>query len=181
VPDEVIPHGGLQLGLWGGLGEAGERTSRGLARVQGMLGPEAVVTAVLGGGRGPADRVRLVPWGEEQVPERSADQPWPGRLPAPAPATVLSEPIPAEVVDASGAPVGVTGRYLVTGPPVGLARPGQPQVEVVAWAGPWPVDERWWDADDARRRARFQLLAADGTAWLVALEAGRWWIEAGYD
>jgi protein ImuB len=43
------------------------------------------------------------------------------------------------------------------------------------------VDERWWDAATARRRDRFQLLGADGTAWLVALEGGHWWAEAVYD
>jgi protein ImuB len=34
--------------------------------VQAMLGPDAVVTAVLGGGRDPAERVRLVPWGDDR-------------------------------------------------------------------------------------------------------------------
>ena len=58
----------MQLGLWGGMGEADERAGRVLARVQGMLGPDRVLTAVLGGGRDPGDQVRLVPWGDERVP-----------------------------------------------------------------------------------------------------------------
>jgi protein ImuB len=181
APDEVIRHGGLQLGLWGGLGDEGERASRALARVQGLLGPDAVLTAVLGGGRDPAERVRLVPWGDERSPDRPAGPPWPGRVPEPAPATVLPEPVPAEVVDATGATVGVTDRFAVTAPPVRLATPGRPPTPLVAWAGPWPADERWWDREAARQRSRFQLLAADGTAWLVALEGGRWWVEAAYD
>ena len=37
------------------------------------------------------------------------------------------------------------------------------------------------DAATASRRARFQLVTADGGAWLVALDGGRWWLEAGYD
>ena len=181
VPDEVIPYGGLQLGLWGGMGDEDERAGRVLARVQGMLGPDRVVTAVLGGGRGTADQVRLVPWGDERTPDRPADPPWPGRLPAPSPATVLPEPLPAEVVDAAGAPVGVTGRHVVTAPPAQLSVPGRAPADVVAWTGPWAADERWWDPATARRRARFQVLAADGTAWLVALDGGRWWVEALYD
>ena len=30
--------------------------------------------------------------------------------------------------------------------------------DVVAWAGPWPVEERWWDSRRARRAVRLQLL-----------------------
>jgi protein ImuB len=51
----------------------------------------------------------------------------------------------------------------------------------VAWAGPWPADERWWDPANHRRRARFQLLTDDGAAHLAVVEAGRWWLEAVYD
>jgi protein ImuB len=181
VPDEVVRHGGLQLGLWGGMGDEDERAARALARVQGMLGQDRVVTAVLGGGRGPGDRVRLVPWGDERVPDRRADPPWPGRVPAPSPATVLPEPLPAEVLDAAGGPVGVTGRFAVTAAPARLSVPGRGPVDVVGWAGPWAVDERWWDPATASRRARFQVVGADGSAWLLALDGGRWWLEAAYD
>jgi protein ImuB len=193
VPEEVVEHAGLQLGLWGGLGESGERAHRALTRVQGMLGPEAVLTAVLGGGRGPGDQVRLVPWKDERTPALPAEAPWPGRLPAPAPATVLPDLLAAEVRDASGAPVGVTGRHAVTAPPAQLSIGGKRR-PVLAWAGPWPVDERWWDTAAARRRARFQVVVArdaepvdgdddgvEGTALLLVLEGGRWWVEAVYD
>jgi protein ImuB len=193
VPEEVVEHAGLQLGLWGGLGESGERAHRALTRVQGMLGPEAVLTAVLGGGRGPGDRVRLVPWKDERTPALPAEAPWPGRLPAPAPATVLPELLAAEVRDANGATVGVTGRHAVTAPPAELSIGGKRRA-VLAWAGPWPVDERWWDTVAARRQARFQVVVAsdagpepgagdgvEGTALLLVLTGGRWWVEAVYD
>jgi protein ImuB len=181
VPDEAVRHSGLQLGLWGGLGDAGERAGRALARVQALLGSESVLTAVLGGGRGPEERVRLVPWGDQRSPDRPGESPWPGQVPAPAPATVLPEPVPAQVLAADGSPVGVTGRYAVTAAPAQVATAGRAPATLVAWAGPWPVDERWWDPATSRRRARFQLLAADGTGWLVALEDGHWWAEAVYD
>ncbi|MBO0850646.1 MAG: DNA polymerase Y family protein, partial [Pseudonocardia sp.] len=64
--DEVVPAGALQLGLWGDVGAADERAGRALVRVQALLGPEGVYTAVLGGGRGQAERVRLAPWGDER-------------------------------------------------------------------------------------------------------------------
>src|SRR5207247_687602 len=42
VPDEVVPDDGRQLGFWGGAREADERAARAVARLQGLLGPDAV-------------------------------------------------------------------------------------------------------------------------------------------
>ena len=58
---------------------------------------------------------------------------------------------------------------------------GAPWLAITAWAGPWPVTERWWGPDGASRKARFQLVTADGSAWLAIVQDGRWLIEASYD
>ena len=80
VPEETVAAGALQRGLWGEAGEADERAGRALVRVQAMLGPESVVTAVLDGGRDPAERVRLVPWGDDRgEPEQRTRRPGAGR------------------------------------------------------------------------------------------------------
>ncbi|WBB91886.1 DNA polymerase Y family protein [Verrucosispora sp. WMMC514] len=234
LPDGVLAQAGLQPGLWGETGAERERAHRALSRVQGLLGPEAVVTAVLGGGRSPADQTRLVPWGDERRPARPGGGPvasgggparaggrrvntgpavpsWPGRLPPPSPAVVLPVPLAASVLDATGAPVVVSARLAVSAPPARLSiGPVSPQatspdpipgaaastsaasatvlrggpvssVEIVGWAGPWPVDERWWAPAEARRRARFQVRLADGSALLLAVESGQWLVEAIYD
>ncbi len=180
APEEVRPDTGRQLGFWGGVTLNDERASRALARVQGMLGVDAVCTPVLQGGRSPSERIRLVPWGDAREPSRPPGPPWPGQVPAPAPALV-HDPIPAEVADGAGRLVAVTGRGLCSAPPAWVRIDGGGEHEVVAWAGPWPVDERWWDAAARRRRARFQIVRGDGTAHLVAVEGGRWWVEATYD
>jgi protein ImuB len=192
VPDGVLRHAGLQTGLWGDSGEGRERAHRALSRVQGILGPDAVVTAVLGGGRSPLDQVRLVPWGDERTPIRPggldpvADgqagvPPWPGRLPPPAPAAVLPDPLPAAVYDVAGEPVVVSARLEVSAAPAQLVVDAGPPVQVAGWTGPWPVDERWWSPGEGRRRARFQLGLVDGRAMLLSLAAGRWSVEAIYD
>lgn len=195
VPDEVHHDSGRQQGFWGGAAEGDERAARALARVQGMLGPDAVCTAVVGGGRSPAEQVRLVPWGDAREPARHAPRrssanpagwrevpPWPGQVPAPAPATVHPSPLPAEVASSDGRPVAVTGRGSLTAAPARLSVAGGPWQPVAAWAGPWLVDERWWDPAAHRRRARFQLqVAGSGAAFLAAVESGRWWVEAAYD
>jgi protein ImuB len=81
VPEETVAAGALQRGLWGETGEADERAGRALVRVQALLGPESVVTAVLDGGRDPAERVRLVPWGDD----RAEPEPPPATPPEPPP------------------------------------------------------------------------------------------------
>ena len=73
----TVPDDGRQLDLEGGVAEASRQVERGLARVQGLLGHEAVLTAVLTGGRGPGEQIRLVAWGEEVEHDRGAP-PWPG-------------------------------------------------------------------------------------------------------
>ncbi|WP_329102504.1 DNA polymerase Y family protein [Micromonospora sp. NBC_01699] len=181
IPDGLLAQAGLQPGLWGETGAERERAHRALSRVQGILGPDSVLTAVLGGGRSHADRARLVPWGDERTPGRPAEPPWPGRMPPPAPAVVLAAPLPAEVYDDAGEPVTVSARLQVSAAPVRLVVGTAGPVEIVGWAGPWPLDERWWAPAESRRRARFQVRLADGGALLLSLASGRWAVEAVYD
>ncbi|MPZ25408.1 MAG: DNA polymerase Y family protein [Micromonosporaceae bacterium] len=189
VPDGVLAQAGQQPGLWGEVGEGRSRAHRALARVQGLLGPASVLTAVLRGGRSPADQVRLVPWGEERAPAvtaggpgiPAAPEPWPGQLPAPAPATVLTEPAPATVQDARGQPVTVSARLAVSAAPAWLRIADDLPARIAGWTGPWPVHERWWAPGEARRRARFQVRLADGRALLLVRSEGRWCVEAWYD
>jgi len=107
--------------------------------------------------------------------------PWPGGLPMPSPATVHAEPVPISVVDHRGRPVTVSGRGTVSTAPASVCMPDGERRRIVAWAGPWVVDERWWDQVRHRRLARFQLLTADGQAHLAALERSQWWLMAAYD
>ncbi|MCW2748647.1 MAG: polymerase [Nocardioidaceae bacterium] len=180
VPETVEPLANHADTLWGS-GPA-ERIDRGLARVQSMVGHEAVVSPVVQGGRGPADRQAWVPWGDKAVALRPRGLPWPGSIPEPAPATVFAEPQEALVVGAEGQVIGVSGRGVVTGEPMRFRAPGSDRMQpVAAWAGPWPIDELWWDEAAARRIARFQVVGVDGSAWLMMVEDGRWWTEARYD
>ena len=52
---------------------------------------------------------------------------------------------------------------------------------IEAWAGPWPVVERGWDAARARRAHRFQVVDADETAWLLVCEGDALDRGGGYD
>ncbi|MBW0120753.1 DNA polymerase Y family protein [Pseudonocardia sp. KRD-176] len=268
TPEETVTAGALQLGLWGEVGEADARAGRAMVRVQALLGPDAVVTAVLTGGRDPGEQVRLVPWGDEREPRttgtrRPARRPrpeatepepvpvverdpgawswgadggphrapagwpddvlratgrvsaagragagnprptnarrraitrsapmgrpavsepppsWPGRVPAPSPATVPAPPLPAAPVDAAGTPVGLAEPDRLTAAPHRVAVDGGPAREVLGWAGPWPLEQRWWTG--AEPVSRMQVALDDGTALLLAHRGGRWSVVGVYD
>ncbi|MER7082887.1 protein ImuB [Saccharopolyspora kobensis] len=205
-PEEVVGAGGLQLDLLSAAtGEADARAGRAFARVQGMLGPDAVLTGVLDGGRDLRDQVRFVPWGDERRPASEPDRPWPGRIPAPSPSVVPDSPWPAVVLDAEGRPVGITDRDRLTAAPHRVEVSGGRSRAVSGWAGPWPVTERWWAELLAvagqtapatqvppRSSVRIQVvLEADSgaggpdpdpgeVALLLVHERGRWWVQGAY-
>ena len=180
VVDELGNH---EAGLWGNGPDEG--VHHGLSRVQGMLGHEGVVTAVLGGGRLLAERQVLVPWGDRPDPRlaEAAARPWPGRLPDPPPATVFAQRTPVVVLGEGGSEIEVSERGMLSGHPVWFSPTGMRKdaTRVTAWAGPWPVRERWWDADAARSANRFQVVDGSGSAWLLVLEGRDWVAEGRYD
>lgn len=170
-----------QPGFWGGTDDAGVRARRAVERVIERIGDHGVVTTGIRGGRGPADQVRFAPW---DGPGRSprplpTEEPWPGRLPPPAPALVHADPLPAAVVDAREEHVTVSGRGLLTMPPHRLSIAGRPWATITRWAGPWPAEERWWSGS-RRRVARMQVVTG-GHAYVLLTEHASWWVEATYD
>ncbi|APB01438.1 DNA polymerase Y family protein [Nocardia seriolae] len=178
-PVEVVSAGALQLGLWGGVGEDEERARRALIRVQGLLGGDAVRMGVLSGGRGPDERITMVTLGDEPVPAADPAQPWPGRLPEPAPALVLTHHPKIRLEAADGTPIWVTDRGLFTADPA-LLHWGSSSWRLTGWAGPWPLDDHWWThrhgfsaraqveihAEDVRRLRALLLIGYDRT-WHV--------------
>ena len=186
IPEEVTADRGTQLSFWGGHTEPGRRAVRGVSRLEGLLGPERVLVPEFKGGRGPSDRFRLVPAGGVELLNRSATAPllpgapWPGTIPAPSPALVFHEPRAVGLLDSSGRALGVDEDRLTANPAAFLFSAAR-RLEVTGWAGPWPVDERWWDPSAHRRRVRMQIACTDSSAYLVAFEQGRWWLEAAYD
>lgn len=200
-PDEVVAAKGRQLGFWGGETHGAERAARAVARVQGLLGAGGASGRVsvpeAAGGRSVEQEVRRVPAEAVDLVERAQNAPavgaparspeagdvgeYPGRVPSPLPIIVFTHRQPLVVLDDQEEPIEVTGRGLLSASPVSLVSAGSAPVRVVAWAGPWLVDERWWDERRRRRWARLQIVTADGQARLVACEQGEWFIEALYD
>ena len=168
-------------GLWGSALD--EHVERGIARLQGMLGPEAVLApAVAGWSRSAGSAAAQSVGGASRTTTRDPQLPWPGSIPPPAPARVFAEPHPAEVLDEHRRTVvdhGARAAQRSAGADPG--RRCRACWSIEAWAGPWPIDELWWDPARARQVARFQMVGVDGSAWLMVVEDGCWWAEARYD
>lgn len=187
IPLEVRSDAGTQEGFWGGRTAADEAATRAITRVMGLVGPTGVTVASWCGGRDPRQQYRMVPvadiGGDDEVVRTRPDSapPWAGAVPTPSPAFVHHEPIAVYVVDADDRVVTVSGRGAVSAPPSTLRR--DERVEPIeAWAGPWPLEERWWDTR-SRRVARFQLVVESPNgprAYLAEVSAGRWWLVAEY-
>lgn len=204
---DVAPAGAEPTRLWGGPSGGDLRAHRALERAQSIVGGGGVLTATLQGGRDVRDQVHVRPWGEQSDPPRPLDRPWPGRLPDPAPATVLPEPVRVEVLDVGGAPVRVDRRGRLSGAP-GTVRAVAPPLAPVAerragrgrvvveppavvdgvrtvggWAGPWLLTDRWWTHPGAapQVRAHLQVAFEDGGAVLLTHTDGTWTCEADYD
>ncbi|WP_394940488.1 DNA polymerase Y family protein [Psychromicrobium sp. YIM B11713] len=182
--DQLSSH---TAGLWGNGPQ--ERVHHGLSRIQNMLGHSAVLTAVLTGGRMLAQRSVLIPWGDSTDVEpasKSRQQPWPGAVSGPLPATLFEAPLQVHVKDAQGQRVELDERLELSGDPAFFAPPrsddsGEAEERLInAWAGPWPVDERWWEAS-GQQLYRFQIIDSTNSAWLLFHRDGQWFAEASYD
>jgi protein ImuB len=188
VAEEVVATRGRQLGFWGRSPQADDAVVRAVARVAGLLGVDAVLVPVWRGGRDPAEQFELVPaatidlTADRPLAPGRSPPPWSGAPPVPAPATVFTDPIAAELVDAHDRPVQVGGVGVLSAPPARYRQAGSRQgwVDIDTWAGPWTIEERWW-SPRRRRRANLQLIDATGTAVLLTVEAGQWWLAAVYD
>ncbi len=181
VPIETVPTGAHQQALWGGPGESDERVQRGLARVQTQFGHESVIRLSVTGGSSPAARTGRTVWGEPVPAVRT--EPWPGHLPAPAPAQLVDPPYPIQVLDRGGRSVTINDRGAMASSPALLRIEGRQQVAITGWAGPWPQSEAWWEPGAAGRMLRCQLVDVHGRAYVVAYlcESSSWLLEGLYD
>lgn len=185
-----------QRGFWGDRVDSERARRTCFLRVLDLLGPESLLVPRVSGSRSLRGEVAWLPWSAAGDVGRAPrnDPPWPGRLPAPQPILLMEHLVPAELIDAQGNTVGVGPNGLATSAPERLSLDGGSFLQVAAWSGPWPVDERWWDK--RRRWARMQVLLSTGRACLLVLHPGSpldtergtlkkrkssWWLEAVYE
>ena len=138
---------------------------RAFAQTQAIVGDDNVLQAIPQGGRDPEERALWYRWGEPPpAPQLDPQAPWPGRIPAPLPTLVPTEPYPLEVEWDNGIPTRV--------------RLGSRWVEIISWAGPWRKVGRWWDGEHPADR--YQLVTSAG-AFLCAVVEGKTFLAGVYD
>lgn len=181
-----------QLGLWGEHGEADGAAWAAIGRLVSLVG-DAVRVPEWRGGRDPMQQFALVASSHVELRDVAAArvrvtpggvQPreWTGAIAGSAPTVVVAPRRPVEVLDALGERVVVTGRHAFSSPPACVVD-GVRRHRIIECCGPWPVEERWWDATRRRRVARMQCIietTRTDTAWLVVLEQGSWWLVGVY-
>ncbi len=176
-PEQLVADAGRQAALWGGVRDGDRHAQRAVRRVADMNGAESITVPEWRGDRDPARSFEFVRSDAVDLEHRVAGgagvaggasnlsgRDWRGALPSPSPSIVFdtaqgSHPDAPEiaVVDSAGRSVVVDARHTMSGDPARVTI-GEHRYDVVAWAGPWPVEERWWDPHRARRAVRLQLL-----------------------
>ena len=193
IADEVRTDTAQQLRLWGGSTQTDETATQAIGRLSELLGSSAVQVAKWQGGRDVLDSYELVSAthaqtiGSASSHEQISAQKWRGALPNPSPSVVYSEPIQVQINDQFGKLLSVSARHELSASPVSVII-GSTHYKVNSWAGPWPVEERWWDSARSRRLVRLQLvcekITADSAlqilAMLAILEHGEWTVAAIY-
>lgn len=182
APVGLARNDGVQTGLWGGRSLADQHAARAIARLGALAGVDAVCVPTWVGGRTSGERYEWLPAALVDLDDPASrfadrDEPWPGAFPAPRPALTCGEQV--DVLDADGRPIVVGGRGEISAAPVTIMR-GKRAWRVANWAGPWPLDQGWWEAGRHRRMARMQVVLETGEAWLVAVEKQIWSISAQY-
>lgn len=198
IADEVRTDTARQLRLWGGSTQTDETAAQAIGRLSELLGSSAVQVAKWQGGRDLLDSYELVSATHAQTGasassgEQSAAPRWRGAVPNPSPSVVYAEPVQVQINDQFGKLLSVSARHELSASPV-VVIIGATHYRVNSWAGPWPVEERWWDSARSRRLVRLQLvcekIAPEETltnstsqvlAMLAILEHGEWTVAAIY-
>lgn len=184
-------------GLWNT--EPDERVHHHLSRLQSKLGHTGVGTMELSGGRLLKERQRFVPWNtgrtapsssgrlgspraraSAELEHRVGNGPWPGALTGPSPSKVFPQPLPAQLISATGRDITIDRDDLLETAPARLRVQGEvPDGVVRAWSRPWPVRERWWRGTPPQ--FRLQILLEGGDAWLLVRRLDNWYAEGRYD
>lgn len=177
--------------LWGGRSESTEQVVRALSRVASVDEAISITVPQWQGGRDVGTFIQR-PWSsidffnDDASLVRVQKHYWNGALPAPQPMMLCDPPEQVMLCDEKLRPVVVTARHELSQRPVTITDQQRNTWNVLTWAGPWPIEERWWDPQRRRRHARLQVLVQRHSAvdqsevWLLSTQSRQWHIVGMY-
>lgn len=168
-----------QISMFGADPATDDDALRTLSRIKTIVGDDSISELVPTGGRMPSEIVQLREYmsnvdelnvvsetlfGDEN--ELSCQLFWPGSIVGRVPMCEYIKPMPARLLDKRGEPIKVHANGIANAEPAFLesALVGG-RVEVTNFAGPWPLEDRWWDGS-RRRFCRYQI-NIDNSAFLA--------------
>lgn len=187
-----------QISLFGADPSRDEDALRVVERVKGLVGGTSVVELVPIGGRMPGESVvfrefshtlddltssgfRSNLFVDADESDLSCALHWPGAVIGKAPMCEYSPPVSARLLDSQNYPIRIHATGLANADPAfiecGALTPGRQ--EITNFAGPWPLEDRWWDSDKRRRVCRFQITCESG-AYLIVTSGERASLVAAY-
>jgi|GEM_PF-4859752 len=185
---QVISSHRRQISLFGADPSLDEDALRAIARVKSLVGDSSVVELKILGGRMPGESVEFLEYSRNLEDltstgfKNSLFEPmdesdlscalyWPGAIVGKTPMCEFNPPERARLLDSSNNPVKVHATGLASASPKyvesNALRPSRQEIK--DFAGPWPLEDRWWDEKNRRRVCRFQIVCESG-AYLVSMK-----------
>lgn len=173
---------------------------RSVARIESFLGQGSVHRGDTCASRIPSRRNHEVPYllrkteesasaqiSLQKKPSASAAEAWQGAIPGIG--RLHTTALPARLRTDEGRDISVSGEgsLILDTTASALAQEIRPAVLIVGdrslsvhqWAGPWLIDEYWWDPSRHTRRAYIQI-ATEKSVHLLYRENGQWFEEGNY-
>lgn len=163
---ERLEEGGTELSLFAGRDPDPEIVAIALARLAAALGGEAALRARIVAGNHDRARVAYDPFTAEGVARTTCAALAAPASPVPETGTLAYRIVPPRQVDVrirNGRPAFVGSQA------------------VLEFAGPWRVDEAWWNVPGRITQDAYDVLLADGALCRIVAERGRWYVSGIYD
>ncbi|MCS4484271.1 hypothetical protein NXS08_02035 [Gleimia sp. 6138-11-ORH1] len=207
---ELIPIGETLQKLWGNKTANDLRAIRTAEKLQHILGAEQTQQIKITAGWDPISKVTTHAWGQKppqpawetwkpaeklaSYPNSQSSRSWYGRFTLPAPSTVFTPPLKAQLLTASLTSVEITSTGLLAAPPTYLALeaktheyllkqlPIPKETAIISVIGPWIQLGKWWETNQKTGKIWLKITLqttpelAENLQLLMVYTQRNWWL-----
>ena len=154
-----------------------------IERIKSIIGNESVCLLEAVGGRMPSEAIKYVEYTKTledltastykdslfnlEENNLSCNLYWPGAIIGRTPMIQYDKPVAARLLDGNNLPIRIHATGLANADPKFLESSLlHGRAEISNFAGPWPLEDRWWDEEKHRRICRYQIVC-ENKAYLV--------------